>query len=956
MDRNGIEALLIRNKLYPSIIFILIAEKITIEDCVQLLKQGVNDIVLKQMNSSLAQKISRALKETVSIKCKSPIEQFEKDKFWQNDLKYHTFIENCMDAIIITIKDGLILKVNAAACVIFEMTQEEMYKLGGFRLVDHTDPRLQLYLEERNITGRANGELKFKRKDGSSFPCEITSVVFKSLEGNEMTFTAIKDLTEYKKVQHELTRGKQELQEARNSLYKIMDASTDIICFIDSEKRIIQINAACKGIWGYEPYELVGEKYYDFIHPEDIEITFNTDENFRNGNPVKIFETRIIHKNGTIVYLQLTAQWREDDKLIYCTAKDISNKKNLEKAYEIERQRFLDLYNLSPSCMGILNGADQVFQMANPPYLKLINKKDIIGKTIMEVLPELKSQGTFELLNAVYTTGEPLIANEMLFKLDLQGDGNLEDNYLNFLFQAHRDNNNKINGVLFFIIDVTEQVLSRMKIEESEKLYRQLIRELPVATYSCNSDGKITIFNKAAVELWGREPEIESDLWSGAWKILNAHGELIPSNLYPMAIALKEGTIISNTEIIIERQNGEKRFVIPYIVPYIDKSGKITGAVNMLTDITESKAAQKILEQRNQELADYKYALDQSSIVGITDEKGIIIHVNDNFCRISKYSREELIGLDYKIFNSGHHSKEYISNLWETITHGKTWKGEFKNKAKDGSYYWVDTTITPFLNDRGKPYQYVTTRFDITERKNAELNLEMQNKELLKINNELDRFVYSVSHDLRSPLTSIQGLVSIIEDETNEPETLEHALMIKSSINRLDEFIRKILSYSQNKRTALEIETIPVKKTILDIVDLLQNMAQAKEIHFEIEMREHSTFHTDLQRFNTIIENVISNAIKYHKPIDSQRFIKVIGTVTDKILELKISDNGIGIETKYQEKIFDMFFRISSKSQGSGIGLYIVKDTIEKLQGSIRFHSQINVGTTFYITLKNFTS
>ncbi|MDR6781941.1 PAS domain S-box-containing protein [Pedobacter africanus] len=142
------------------------------------------------------------------------------------------------------------------------------------------------------------------------------------------------------------------------------------------------------------------------------------------------------------------------------------------------------------------------------------------------------------------------------------------------------------------------------------------------------------------------------------------------------------------------------------------------------------KAVSQLLEKTNQELYAYKYALDESAIIAITDQKGIIQHVNENFCKISKYTRQELIGQDHRIINSGHHPKALIQNLWKTIAKGKIWKGELKNKAKDGSYYWVDTTIVPFLDQKEKPYQYIAIRSDITDRKLAELEIKRQTEQI----------------------------------------------------------------------------------------------------------------------------------------------------------------------------------------------------------------------------------
>ncbi|MGZ5287555.1 MAG: PAS domain S-box protein, partial [Flavisolibacter sp.] len=273
-----------------------------------------------------------------------------------------------------------------------------------------------------------------------------------------------------------------------------------------------------------------------------------------------------------------------------------------------------------------------------------------------------------------------------------------------------------------------------------------------------------------------------------------------------------EGVLIFSSDVTAQKQ---LEVELQKVNQELEK--KISQTTNELTSLHAQLNTQ--LEQRLQqiqtEVSDYKHALDESCIVAITDQKGIIKHVNDNFCMISGFSREELLGQDHSIINSGYHPRSFIRDIWVTIAQGNIWRGEIKNKAKDGSFYWVDTTIVPFLDELGKPYQYLAIRNDITGRKLAEEQLLKTNEQLeikvrdrtLELTQALERekelsdmksrFVSMASHEFRTPLSAILSSTSLVEHYIH-PDVLEkrnkHLERIRSSVKNLTNILDDFLS------------------------------------------------------------------------------------------------------------------------------------------------------------------
>ncbi len=279
------------------------------------------------------------------------------------------------------------------------------------------------------------------------------------------------------------------------------------------------------------------------------------------------------------------------------------------------------------------------------------------------------------------------------------------------------------------------------------------------------------------------------------------------------------------------------------------------------------------------------------------------------------------------------------------LLNGKIEKEEICFHRVDNSIFWGLINIVSIKNEEGKRV-YDGTIIDITTQKN-------NTEELSKMNQELDRLVYSIGHDLRAPIASTLGLLDLSQDETDINTIKQYNEMMRKSLMRLDSFIQDTLDYSRNVRTQIEITEIDIKKELTDIKELLFLSAEIKDITVNIEIKGENVCYTDNTRFNVIVSNLLSNAFRYHDKQKSDKYIDICVFCQYDTIEISISDNGQGIEKRHIEHIFDLFYRANTQVKGTGLGLHIVKEAVSKLSGEVHVKSELGKGTVFAVNLPN---
>lgn len=490
--------------------------------------------------------------------------------------------------------------------------------------------------------------------------------------------------------------------------------------------------------------------------------------------------------------------------------------------------------------------------------------------------------------------------------------------------------------------DITERKLAEGKILEKEAELRFIVDSTQEIIQKSTSDGKLVFVNKSWCSNLGYSEKEALNL--NVFDLIAPESQEKCSLLFQKVIS---GESVENIEVTLIGKEGKRVFLRGHSLPRA-VDGKVIGTESFFLNITEKVKSEE-------QFRDLIEGAPDGMV--ITDNSGKIQLVNMQTEKLFNYAKDELVGKQIEILIPVRYN---VNNIEKFEVYSDTLKARAKSseielyaRKKDGSEFPVEISMSPIKTASGT-LSCAAIR-DVSERKKFQQELNQKYTELQKTNTELDKFVYSTSHDLRAPLASLLGLINLMKVDFTEEEQQQKDLaeMMTRTVNKLDDFISEILDYSRNKRMEISRDEISFEEILQETREHLKFMEGASGYKLKADIVQQGKFVTDKRRIEMVLNNLISNAIKYRDQLKENPFVNVSILCSEAKAIITISDNGIGIAPDNHEKIFEMFYRAIKTSTGSGLGLYIVKETLQKLNGTISVESQLHKGSKFIVEIPN---
>ncbi len=488
--------------------------------------------------------------------------------------------------------------------------------------------------------------------------------------------------------------------------------------------------------------------------------------------------------------------------------------------------------------------------------------------------------------------------------------------------------------------DISEKKKAEEALKESQARYK-ILTNLTIEGIIIHDNGIIIDTNPAIQKMTGYDADYL--IGTNVFKFIHQDSkELAKKNLERQYSDTYELTIIRKDKSTFIAELEGRNVLID------NKEYRVVA----LRDVTKRKNIEK-------EILSLSTAITQSpASVVITDLDGNIEYVNQKFTEVTGYTYEETIGKNPNILKTEHTTSEDYKELWETITSGKTWRGEFLNKRKDETHYWELASISPIIDKKGNIIKYLAIKEDITERKKTEDALIKSEKELSQANATKNMFFSVIAHDLKGPISSFMQLLSLLKENFNDisnNEKLDYLNILTQLSSKTNSLLEDLLLWAQIQMNTLEfsIKSVNLKTLIQNPIGIVEEKAREKNIKIKTQIDDVNV-DINAASIKTVIRNLLSNSIKFsHK--NSQITINSRIIQDNNTIEISIKDNGVGIPKENIDKLFKIETSFSTygteKEKGTGLGLILCKELVEKNGGTIRVESKKDSGSTFFFTL-----
>jgi PAS domain S-box-containing protein len=741
------------------------------------------------------------------------------------------------------------------------------------------------------------------------------------------------------------------------SFHKLIDSFDYSSFFIDANLKILYVNQAFVATTGIESKSCLGLSFEKLIAHADLDnfnLLINELQNTQDNRSVSI---TIKTKNGGNLIIDLSIfQEKTSGQLTgysgFFTINPVSKitqstrHKNLD-SLAIE-EKYKTLYNLTFE--GVIIHDKGVTIDANPAFEKMTgySREESIGSNIVQlcVLPDYHKIVINAMKNDITAPYEVLARRK---------DGVV----LYAEVESRRIELNARSVRVTAIRDITARKVAENRLKESEERYR-LLSNITFEGIFLHKNGIIIDANQSLANMIGYD--IEEILGRNIIQLV-----VLPEYHQRVATALKNEEV--NPYVVkVRRKNGSVFYaeVEAGMVNYKDEWLRVTAA----RDVTWRIEAERKLRENEEELNTFFSQSGDGFFIMKLDEPVVWNAESSNedsllqiMAKMYLLKINEAMIRQYRTHESkikGYTLKQFFD--WNDL-YGKNFTKELLNKGSvsfemaeprfDNSIMWIEGNYLVLYDEAGKVRGCCGVRREISDRKKAEEKMKLHNEALRKANQELDNFVYRVSHDLKAPISSAKGLINIAQIETEKGRINTCLELMKDSMNRLDSFILDILDYSRNSRTEVVPSLINFDELIKDTLSHTRFLQQESRIVIEYEIIDSINFYSDKRRLVFIFNNLISNAIRFADEEKSNSYLKIVIENKSDHISIIFSDNGIGIPKEHLDRIFDMFYRANEQRVGSGLGLYIVKESVDKLHGSIKVESETGKGTRFLLEIPN---